>query len=101
MLIHLTGEMRENLADLLNRKRGDKVVALRRAYSIREFAQDIGMNDRTLARLMDLTKPFEGLDAKSYRALYAAFKDEFLRALGNDPDAEPTFRVDKEPAPNA
>ena len=97
LITGMAGAMAENVTEFLNRKRGEKIAALRRSYSIREFADDIGLDDSTLGRLMNHKVKFSGLEAETFQALYRAFGDEFLRVLGVDPSAEPTFTLEDKP----
>ena len=93
MHLLLTEEQMENLTEFLNRKRGEKQLALRRGYSIREMAAEIGMNEGTLARYMNHKVKFGGLEPETFQTFYRAFGDEFLVVLGVDPTAQPTFTL--------
>lgn len=95
MVIEMDDTMAENLSELLNRKRGEKIAALRRSYSIKEMADEIGIDDSTLQSLLRFSDEERGLQPKQFKALHKAFGDEFLRAMDLDPDAEPTFKLEE------
>jgi hypothetical protein len=96
MYLRLEGEMSQKLTDFLNQKRGEKMSHLRKPYSIRDMAKDLGILEGTMGRLMNHKVSVEGLDLDTFQALYRGFGDEFLEALGVDPAEPPTFLPVKE-----
>lgn len=93
MILYMTKAMAETLTAFLNRKRGERMAATKRGYSIREMADEIHLHERTLGRLMDEKAKVGGIEPETFQALFNAFGDEFLIAWGVDPNAVPTFKV--------
>lgn len=94
MLIHLTTDMAESLSAFLNRKQGERQAATKRKFTIRAMADEIGMHERTLGRLMAEDAKFSGIEPETFQILYRAFGDEFLAAVFEvDPDSPATFKV--------
>jgi hypothetical protein len=66
------------------------------SYTIRDMARELGLNERTLGRMMDKKLTIEGLDFETLMALHNAFGDEFWEALGFTPGKVSTFLPDRQ-----
>lgn len=80
--ILLNSTMANVLAQFLNRKYMERLTKEGRGYSLRAFATELDINERTLARMMDETIDLKGIQLENMQKLARVFKSEFLKAMG-------------------
>jgi hypothetical protein len=97
--IQMKGQDVKKLTKFLNDKRIEKMAALGDAnYTIRAMARELGLNERTLGRMMDYQVKIEGLDFDTLLALHKYFGDEILEVLGFKVGQPALFLPDQAPA---
>jgi hypothetical protein len=96
--IRMKGMVVEKLTRYLNTKRGEKMAYLGKPYTIRDMARELGLNERTLGRMMDYQVKIEGLDFDTLLALHKYFGDEILEVLGFKVGQPALFLPDQAPA---
>ena len=80
--IFLNPKMSNVLAEYLNRKYMERLAKEGRGYSLRAFAGELGINERTLARMMDETINMKGVQLANMQKIARVYKADFLRAMG-------------------
>jgi hypothetical protein len=81
--IRMKGQDVKKLTKFLNDKRIEKMAALGDAnYTIRAMARELGLNERTLGRMMDYDVVIEGLDFDTLLTLHRHFGDDLLEVIG-------------------
>jgi hypothetical protein len=95
--IRMKGQDVKKLTKFLNDKRIEKMAALGDAnYTIRAMARELGLNERTLGRMMDYDVVIEGLDFDTLLTLHRHFGDDLLEVIGFKLGEVPAFLPDKE-----
>jgi AraC-like DNA-binding protein len=70
------------LAEYLNRKYMERLAREGRTYSLRAFSKELGIKERTLARMMDQSVDLKGIRLENMQRISRVFKDDFLKAMG-------------------
>lgn len=81
MFIDFPPDMANVLAAFLNKKFTDRFLKEGRGYSVREFARELDINERTLARMMDERVELKGIHLEHMQKLARKFGREFLEAM--------------------
>lgn len=79
--IFFNKSMSNILAAYLNRKYMERLTKEGRGYSLRAFAKELDINERTLARMMDETVDLKGIQLENMQKLARVFKADFLKAM--------------------
>lgn len=77
MIISFSPPMAHKLAEFLTKKFAQRVVSHGHTYTIRQFAEEIGIKPGTLRRMMDERVEVKGMELDHLAALIRAFGREF------------------------
>lgn len=88
MFVRIAKSTMNMLASYLNKKYMERVVKHGRGYSVRKFAEEVGIQEGTMLRLLNEKTNVKGIELDNLKKLALAFGVEFLREIGLIQDAE-------------
>lgn len=82
MFVSFTKGMMNILFSYLNKKYMERSVKHGRGYSVRKFADEVGIKEGTMLRLLDESTDVKGMEIENLQKLTQHFGEEILRVLG-------------------